>query len=75
MHIVGIIAGRGQHRAQEGEHQPAQQAREVDEEFHRAFGAVDGGEGGKVVETLLKGWMYEDGKVVRYAKVKVYKKI
>lgn len=45
------------------------------EEMHEVVEAVDGKKGGFVVETVLSGWKYEDGLVIRPAKVKVTKKV
>lgn len=43
-----------------------------DPKVHEAVESVGGGKKGKISETLLPGWKFEDGKVVRPAKVKVF---
>ena len=43
-----------------------------DPKVHEAVESVSGGKKGKVAETVIPGWKFEDGKVVRPAKVKVY---
>ena len=43
-----------------------------DPRLHEAVESVAGGKKGKISETVLSGWKFEDGKVVRPAKVKVY---
>ncbi|HLE49256.1 MAG TPA: nucleotide exchange factor GrpE [Patescibacteria group bacterium] len=48
---------------------------DFDEAIHEAVESVEGGEDGKIAELVLTGWMYEDGRVVRYAKVKVFGKV
>jgi molecular chaperone GrpE len=40
--------------------------------YHEAIEKVDGGKHGEVAETVLKGWRFRDGMLVRAAKVKVY---
>lgn len=42
-----------------------------DPELHEAVESVSDGEDGKIVETANSGWKFKDGKVIRYAKVKV----
>jgi molecular chaperone GrpE len=37
-----------------------------------AIESIPGGKNGQIMETLLSGWKYIDGHVVRFAKVKVY---
>lgn len=37
-----------------------------------AIESIPGGKKGQIMETLLPGWKYIDGHVVRFAKVKVY---
>jgi molecular chaperone GrpE len=46
---------------------------EFNEEYHDAVEVVDGGKEGKIAETVLGGWKFEDNIVIRPAKVKVYK--
>ncbi len=41
-------------------------------ELHEAVESVDGGKHGQIAETILPGWKYSDGPVIRIAKVKVY---
>ncbi|MBI2066210.1 nucleotide exchange factor GrpE [Candidatus Woesebacteria bacterium] len=43
-----------------------------DPKVHEAVESVSGGKRGKVSELVLAGWRFEDGKVIRPAKVKVY---
>ena len=43
-----------------------------DPRLHEAVESVAGWKKGKISETVLSGWKFEDGKVVRPAKVKVY---
>lgn len=43
-------------------------------ELHEVVETVKGGKSNKIAETLLKGWKYKTGKVVRFAKVKVWEK-
>jgi molecular chaperone GrpE len=44
-----------------------------DHELMEVVESVEGdGEKGTVAETVLSGWRFKDGKMVRYAKVKVY---
>lgn len=43
-----------------------------DPKVHEAVESVSGGKKGKVNELVLAGWRFEDGKVIRPAKVKVY---
>lgn len=43
-----------------------------DPKVEEAVESVSGGKKGKISETVLPGWKFEDGKVVRPAKVKVY---
>ncbi len=45
---------------------------EFDENIMEVIEAVEGEEKGKVAELILAGWRFEDGTVVRHAKVKVY---
>lgn len=44
-----------------------------DPKMHEAIEVVEGREDGKVAELVLKGWKFGDEKVVRPAKVKVFK--
>jgi molecular chaperone GrpE len=46
-----------------------------DEEMHEVVEVVDGKKSGVISETVLSGWKYEDGLVIRPAKVKVTKKV
>lgn len=46
-----------------------------DEEMHEVVEIVDGKKDGLITETVLTGWKYEDGLVIRPAKVKVTKKV
>lgn len=46
-----------------------------DEEMHEVVEVVDGKKSGLVAETVLSGWKYEDGLVIRPVKVKVTKKV
>lgn len=41
-------------------------------ELHEAIELVQGGNKGKISELVLVGWKFEDGKIIRPAKVKVY---
>ncbi|MBI4153562.1 nucleotide exchange factor GrpE [Candidatus Woesebacteria bacterium] len=43
-----------------------------DPKIHEAVESVHGGKKGKVAGLVLPGWKFEDGKVIRVAKVKVY---
>ncbi|OGM77464.1 nucleotide exchange factor GrpE [Candidatus Woesebacteria bacterium RIFOXYA1_FULL_43_9] len=43
-------------------------------ELHEVIETVAGGGPNTVVETVLKGWKYKTGKVIRFAKVKVCQK-
>lgn len=43
-----------------------------DPEVHEVVELVSGGETGRVAELVLPGWRFEEGPVVRFAKVKVY---
>lgn len=43
-----------------------------DHNLHEAVESVKGGKHGDVAETILAGWKFTDGPVVRIAKVKVY---
>lgn len=45
-----------------------------DHEIHEALESIAGGKKGVVAETILAGWKYVDGPVLRFAKVKVYGK-
>lgn len=42
-------------------------------ELHEAVEVEDGGEKDTIADVILSGWKFEEGKVIRYAKVKVYK--
>lgn len=42
-----------------------------DPKVHEAVESVSGAKKGKISETVLPGWRFEDGKVIRPAKVKV----
>jgi len=44
-----------------------------DAKIHEAVDVVKGKEEGKITEVLLTGWKFEDGPVIRPAKVKVIK--
>ncbi len=44
-----------------------------DANLHEALETVDGGEAGHIAEVVLKGYKFNDGTVVRHAKVKVYR--
>lgn len=48
----------------------------VDDKFdtnvHEAVEVIDGDRKGCIAEVILPGWKFKDGKVIRYAKVKVY---
>jgi molecular chaperone GrpE len=46
--------------------------REFNEEAMEAIEAIEGKDKGKVAEVVLVGWKFEDGTVVRHAKVRVY---
>ena len=46
-----------------------------DEEIHEVVEVVEGKKAGIVTETVLTGWKYQDGLVIRPAKVKVTKKV
>ena len=43
-----------------------------DPKVHEAIELVDGGEKGEVAELILPGWMYNEARVLRHAKVRVY---
>jgi len=43
------------------------------EELQEAVEVVSGKNSGKVAESVLSGWKFKEGKVLRHAKVKVYK--
>jgi len=51
-----------------------------DPELHEVSETVEGGEEGKIIECIIPGWKFKntptqpDGKVIRFAKVKVYAK-
>jgi molecular chaperone GrpE len=45
-----------------------------DENLMEAIEVVPGESNNTIAETILVGWKYQDGSVVRHAKVKVYKK-
>jgi molecular chaperone GrpE len=40
---------------------------------HEVIEAKEGGEKDTIAEVILNGWKFRDGKVIRFAKVKVYK--
>jgi molecular chaperone GrpE len=42
-------------------------------ELHEAIETVEGSKSNTIAETVLKGWQYKTGKVLRFAKVKVNK--
>lgn len=44
-----------------------------DPAFHEAVEIVDGGAKEEIAEVVLKGYKFNDGTVIRHAKVKVYK--
>jgi molecular chaperone GrpE len=44
-----------------------------DHELHEAVETKEGGEKGTIAEIILNGWKFQEGKVIRFAKVKVYK--
>ncbi|OGM21341.1 nucleotide exchange factor GrpE [Candidatus Woesebacteria bacterium RIFCSPLOWO2_01_FULL_37_19] len=49
-----------------------------DEQIHEAVESIEGGEKGHIAEQVLQGWRFEDleaqlGRVIRAAKVKVYR--
>lgn len=46
---------------------------QFDENLHEAVEVLEGGEKGKIAELVLTGWKFEEGQIVRHAKVKVYK--
>jgi molecular chaperone GrpE len=43
-----------------------------DHSLHEAIESVIGGEKGKIADVVLNGWKFKEGKIIRYAKVKVY---
>lgn len=43
-----------------------------DANLHEALETVEGGESGHIAEVLVKGYKFNDGTVVRHAKVKVF---
>ena len=43
-------------------------------ELHEVIETVAGGKSNTIAETILKGWKYKTGKVIRFAKVKVWEK-
>lgn len=43
-----------------------------DHTFHEAIDSVPGGKTGEIAELVLPGWKFSDGKIIRYAKVKVF---
>lgn len=43
-----------------------------DHSNHEVTETVMGGEKDKIAEVVLKGWKFKEGKVIRFAKVKVY---
>jgi len=48
---------------------------EYNEKMHEVVEVVDGKKNSLITETVLTGWKYEEGLVVRPAKVKVSKKV
>ncbi len=48
---------------------------EYNEEIHEVVEVVDGKKDNLITETVLTGWKYEEGLVIRPAKVKVTKKV
>jgi molecular chaperone GrpE len=47
---------------------------DFDPQFHEVVESVKGDAYGKIAERVLPGWKFEDGSVIRFAKVKVYGK-
>lgn len=45
---------------------------EFDHELHEVIETVEGKDKNKISEIVVPGWKYNDGQVLRYAKVKVY---
>lgn len=45
---------------------------EFDHELHEVIETVEGKDKNKIAEVVIPGWKYNDGQVLRYAKVKVY---
>lgn len=43
-----------------------------DPKIHEAVESIVGGKHGQIAETILPGWRFNDGPVVRFAKVKVF---
>mgnify|MGYP001559379279 FL=1 len=43
-----------------------------DESVSEVVESVEGEDKGKIAEVVLNGWKYKDGRVLRYARVKVY---
>jgi len=43
-----------------------------DHTYHEAVDSIPGGKTGEIAETLLTGWKFSEGKVIRFAKVKVF---
>lgn len=43
-----------------------------DHNVHEAIESVSGGEKDKIAGVLLNGWKFKEGRVIRFAKVKVY---
>ena len=54
----------------------AKEGEQFDENLHEAVEVVKGSkkEDGKIVEEIMSGWKYEEGRAIRPAKVKVYGK-
>lgn len=45
---------------------------EFNHELHEVIETIEGEDKNKISETVVPGWKYNDGQVLRYAKVKVY---